>query len=448
VLNNTPKRFLVIQERPNPSTDYFVLPYLRDIGGVETVAGMPGVDGGIDARGETTRMDKINASPAQDLVQPSIPMYCLSWAKSEPEQALAPSNFSQKTQVTANPGSKNDDMADLLDGAFVVFVRYVASPWRRLIDQHRSKLAGLAYFFDDDIPDIKAGAGLPWKYRLKLYRYGARHFNWLLSHRADLWVSTPYLQNKYRDHKASQNLRTSHDKVSERNSESNLYAHTNPNKVEENIRGGLLPDSTNTPRLLAPRQLLSRPRKNEQPSEALPLETDNRLRSDTSVEVVVQPEHRRCRVFYHATASHRAEIEWLYPVIEQVLARDPRIEFEIVGDARTRKHYQKLPRTTIMSPMSWVDYQEFLIAPERQQMRLIGLAPHLLTPFNAARSYTKVFDIERAGAVGVLAEEGPWSKAGEVLDLNRHWLVPMDRQSWGESVLRASQLFAVRRDLI
>jgi hypothetical protein len=312
-----------------------------------------------------------------------------------------------------------------------------------LIDQHRSKLSGLAYFFDDDIPDIKAGVGLPWNYRLKLYRYGARHFNWLSSHKADLWVSTPYLQNKYRDHKASQNQRTNRDNVSEHNSQSSLDTHTDQNKVEENIRGDLLPDSTNTPRLLTPRQLLTRARENKKASEVQLLSKDDQSEKASGGGMVVQPDQRRCRVFYHATASHRAEIEWLYPVIEEVLTRDPRIEFEIVGDVRTRKLYQKLPRTTIVNPMSWITYQEFLVAPERQQMRLIGLTPHLPTPFNAARSYTKVFDIERAGAVGVLAEQGPWSKAGEVLDLSRHWLVPMERQAWVEEILAKGTLILV-----
>jgi hypothetical protein len=412
------------------------------MGGVKEAARMPSADGGIDARGETNRMDMANVDPEQNLVQPGIPIYYLSWAKSELGQAHMPSNFSQKTQVTANLGSKSADMEGLLDGAFVVFVRYVTSPWRRLIDQYRSKLAGLAYFFDDDIPDIKAGAGLPWKYRLKLYRYGARHFNWLLSHKADLWVSTPYLQNKYRDHKGSQTLRTNRDNVSEHNRKSNRYAHTDQNKVEENIRGALLPDSPNTPRLLTPRQLLTRTIEDKHAGEGQLLDKDDQSRKATSAGINTQAEQLRSRVFYHATASHRAEIEWLYLVIAEVLAKDPRIEFEIVGDTRTRKLYQKLPRTTIVSPMSWVAYQEFLIAPERQQMRLIGLAPHLPTPFNAARSYTKVFDIERAGAVGILAKEGPWRQAGGNLDLSRHYLVPMDRQAWVNGVLRMSQTLA------
>ena len=40
--------------------------------------------------------------------------------------------------------------------------------------------------------------------------------------------------------------------------------------------------------------------------------------------------------------------------------------------------------------------------------RHIGLVPFLPSPFNAARSYTKQFDIERAGALGVYVDCGPW----------------------------------------
>ena len=61
----------------------------------------------------------------------------------------------------------------------------------------------------------------------------------------------------------------------------------------------------------------------------------------------------RYRVFYHATASHRAEIEWLYPVIATVLEKEPRIDFEIIGEHQTHKLYRKLPRTTV-SRLGWM----------------------------------------------------------------------------------------------
>jgi len=119
----------------------------------------------------------------------------------------------------------------------------------------------------------------------------------------------------------------------------------------------------------------------------------------------LNPPLKRCRVFYHATASHRAEIDWLLPVMKQVLDQAPMVDFEIIGDRRTWQDYRHLPRTTVVHPMSWESYHSWIAQPGRD----IGLAPFLPSPFNAARSYTKMFDIERAGARGIYSELGPWT---------------------------------------
>ena len=125
--------------------------------------------------------------------------------------------------------------------------------------------------------------------------------------------------------------------------------------------------------------------------------------------------------------------------MKEVLESSSEIEFEIVGDARTRKLYKNLPRTTIIDPMSWEAYQRFIAQPGRD----IGLAPHLDTPFNRARSYTKLFDIERAGAIAVVADKGPWADATAQADLRSalgadhltRWLrVPMEQDRWIEVI--------------
>lgn len=137
----------------------------------------------------------------------------------------------------------------------------------------------------------------------------------------------------------------------------------------------------------------------------------------------------RYRVFYHATASHRAEIEWLHPVIAATLEQEPKINFEIIGDHLTHKLYRKLPRTTVVNPMSWGAYQHFIAQPGRH----LGLAPYIESPFNAARSYTKVFDIQRAGARGIYAEGGPW---GQRQDSEKMVLLPMVEEVWVEEITK------------
>jgi hypothetical protein len=228
--------------------------------------------------------------------------------------------------------------------------------WKRHLMRAGQNIAALTYFMDDDIPDTTASRGLSLKYRFKLARYGAWQFNWLMKQRAQLWVSTDFLKNKYASYQPIQ----------------------------------LTPQQITTP-------------------------TD------------------RYRVFYHATASHRVEIEWLYPVMAAVLEKEPRTDFEIIGDHQTHKLYRKLPRTTVVNPMSWDSYQRFIAQPGRH----LGLAPYIHSPFNAARSHTKVFDIQRAGARGIYAEDGPW---GRHQDRENMVLLPMVEEAWVDEITKQSGL--------
>lgn len=81
----------------------------------------------------------------------------------------------------------------------VVFVRYLTPAWRRWVENNRAQLGQLAFFIDDDLFDHRAHAGLPLRYRYKLWLLARRHKNWLQRMGAELWVSTPFLANKYAD---------------------------------------------------------------------------------------------------------------------------------------------------------------------------------------------------------------------------------------------------------
>lgn len=86
-----------------------------------------------------------------------------------------------------------DDLAN----ATVVFVRYVPPAWKALLKRHPAKQ--VAFFMDDDLFDARAHAGLPLRYRWKLYRLARRHEAWLRQVGAELWVSNFWLAEKYRD---------------------------------------------------------------------------------------------------------------------------------------------------------------------------------------------------------------------------------------------------------
>lgn len=120
-------------EQSNPSTDYFVLPAVREAG-----------------------FSRIERCGFSDLPSPSE-----------------------------------------LTGAAVIFVRYVPGAWARLIEEVRLKLRSLIYFLDDDLLDIRASTGTPLRYRYKLVRLAAWRAGWLRKQRAEIWVSTPYLLEKY-----------------------------------------------------------------------------------------------------------------------------------------------------------------------------------------------------------------------------------------------------------
>lgn len=87
--------------------------------------------------------------------------------------------------------------ASELRDATVLFVRYVPTAWARLIARERGRLRRLIFFMDDDVLDVRASAGVPWRYRLKLVALAARRARWLRQQNAEIWVSTPWLQNKY-----------------------------------------------------------------------------------------------------------------------------------------------------------------------------------------------------------------------------------------------------------
>ncbi|WP_179951268.1 glycosyltransferase family 1 protein [Billgrantia lactosivorans] len=241
---------------------------------------------------------------------------------------------------------------ELLKGALVILVRYVPPAWKKLLEAHRHTLEGLVLFMDDDLLDLAASQGLPWRYRWKLARLAGLQRNWLRGQRVALWVSTPFLARKYAE-----------------------------------WRPGLL-----------------------QPA-------------------AWAPPTRPVSLFYHGSASHGDEIRWLREPVAEALRIEPRLSFEIIGDQRVQRLYAGVPRVTVVRPMAWHAYQHFLLQPGRD----IGLAPLVDNRFNQARSYTKFFDISRAGAVGLYPRGSIFEEV--VQDGINGRLLPMEPQAWCRAIL-------------
>ncbi|MCH8533382.1 MAG: glycosyltransferase family 1 protein [Saccharospirillum sp.] len=144
-------------------------------------------------------------------------------------------------------------------------------------------------------------------------------------------------------------------------------------------------------------------------------------------------------IFYHGSASHEAEMKWLLPVLDQVLAQHESAIVEVIADARTKRHFQPLvqsygQRMKVVPPMPWPDYQRFVTGTKRT----VGLAPLIDTPFNCYRAPTKRFDIEAAGAMGIFADHPALNTAPETA-LAPHRRVPMNQELWVDAVLSCLQ---------
>ncbi|MBF0122413.1 MAG: glycosyltransferase [Candidatus Omnitrophica bacterium] len=148
------------------------------------------------------------------------------------------------------------------------------------------------------------------------------------------------------------------------------------------------------------------------------------------------------RFFYHGSASHHYEIQWLRPVVEEVLSREQRAVFEIVGDKEVRRLYKGLPGVIVVHPMQWPAYQAFLSTHERH----VGLNPLVKGRFNQARSYTKFLDITRCGAVGIYSSG---TACADVVSPGVDGLiVEMKEDVWVEAILRLLQDDTLRKTLL
>ncbi|PST63247.1 hypothetical protein C9E91_07520 [Rhizobium sp. SEMIA4064] len=88
-----------------------------------------------------------------------------------------------------------DDGLDDVDceGLFVIICRYIKKPQLRWLEHRQKRLAGIAYFVDDDIPAVIAGDEANWLYKFRLLNFAIRplpRLNRLLTH---LWASTEHL---------------------------------------------------------------------------------------------------------------------------------------------------------------------------------------------------------------------------------------------------------------
>lgn len=128
------KKVVILHERENPSTDFFIVPQFAD----------------------TNKF--------------AVSCFCV-------DQTLNPED---------------------LDGAIVVIVRYLRAKWIKVIKKQAQQIDSLIYFMDDDLWDWKVIKGLPLRYRFKVKRYVLLYKPWLKRHCSHFWTSSSVLATKYK----------------------------------------------------------------------------------------------------------------------------------------------------------------------------------------------------------------------------------------------------------
>ena len=189
-----------------------------------------------------------------------------------------------------------------LNGAALVIVRYLNPSWHRFLSLHHHRLADCVWLIDDDLFDFqvlwKVSGGLGWKWFWRAWRYKA----WL-DKQVKLWVSTPYLADKYAKYQ---------------------------------------------PHILPP----------QSPYQCVP--------APSTLSTADSGRIAKPIVFYHGSISHRREQAWLIPVFEQVVQQYPDVEFELIGNQKVSRLFAHISQVKVYPALSWPEYKVWLQKPGRK----------------------------------------------------------------------------------
>lgn len=94
-------------------------------------------------------------------------------------------------------GFKDLPDQEALNGAIIIFVRYIPHKWTKLIGASRDQIKQIIFFMDDDLMDVKATRRMPIHYQWKIFSLATIKHSWLKKNNVRLWVSTQYLLKKY-----------------------------------------------------------------------------------------------------------------------------------------------------------------------------------------------------------------------------------------------------------
>jgi len=115
-------------------------------------------------------------------------------------------------------------------------------------------------------------------------------------------------------------------------------------------------------------------------------------------------------IAYLGSAVHRADLEFLWPVVGAVLAAHPRVRFHLAGRHRVPAALAGHPRVKRIPGLGWGAYREGLAGRRFH----LALYPLIDTPFNRARSVNKLIEHAVVGAAGLYSQSwGEGRRAAE-----------------------------------
>ena len=105
------------------------------------------------------------------------------------------------------------------------------------------------------------------------------------------------------------------------------------------------------------------------------------------------PAERPKRVAYLSAATHRADFEFIEPILDTALS-EFQVHLTVTANAPLPSSWTNRPGITIVPVMTWRSYRNWMVTENFD----IGLYPTCDTPFNAARSSNKLLEYDQFGA--------------------------------------------------
>lgn len=144
---------------------------------------------------------------------------------------------------------------------------------------------------------------------------------------------------------------------------------------------------------------------------------------------------------YLGSSVHKADLEFLLPVVAQLLAQEPRLRFHLPARHRLPLGFDRHPRVVRIRGLGWTAYRREIVTRQFH----IALYPLLETPFNRARSPNKLIEHAIVGAAPLYSSS--WVESRRVANGTAGLCLPNDPRIWIDSLRALIRQPARLRDL-